>query len=511
MHFTETILTSGSGSLTFHDIQTGVPLTSFKGSNASIHCTTHLESTSSQGGLLLSAQQDKGVLNVWNYQKDQIALKIVLPEKLTCLSMDSRGQFCAGGTAQGRIYLWETASGILFNTWDAHYRAVTVLRFTGDGNALISGSDDSGVSVWSVASLIDVEEQNTLPIPLSTLSDHTLPITDIVCGLGLYPNCRLLTSSIDCSVKLWDLSAPPTSALLTTFQFPSPISSLAFDAAERFFFAGSQPTKDGSSGVVYRMDLFTKKSLGIANGNSGEVLNAIGGMGSLDIIRMGLEDEEGKRRISISEPVTALVISLTGSLLLVGTSIGLIHVYDIPSSQRLRTISSHKGTPITYLKTLPKPLDLIGHVSLSLIPPSSSSADGIKDIVPTKPILPFQRIKDSKAREAHEISVLLPSKDVWSIVEEDEQYYAGSEEMLQDYAFFVGSGSPMNGTATEVADTRKVGETRVKELEQEVEYLRKQLGKAKGINDAMWEGVVRDVVNRRQQGDGKESEIDVAV
>lgn len=39
--------------------------------------------------------------------QDQIALKIVLPEKLCCITVDRRGYFCAGGTAQGRIYLWE--------------------------------------------------------------------------------------------------------------------------------------------------------------------------------------------------------------------------------------------------------------------------------------------------------------------------------------------------------------------------------------------------------------------
>lgn len=45
----------------------------------------------------------------------------------------------------------QTASGILYNAWDAHYRQVNVLRFTNDGSALVSGSDDSAVNVWSVS------------------------------------------------------------------------------------------------------------------------------------------------------------------------------------------------------------------------------------------------------------------------------------------------------------------------------------------------------------------------
>lgn len=100
-----------------------------------------------------------------------------------------------------------------------------MLRFTHDSAALLSGSEDSGVSVWSVSRsirprspdnlawahlltniivtrLLDDDLQNDLPIPYCTLSDHTLPITDIICGIGPFPSCRVLTSSVDHSVKV---------------------------------------------------------------------------------------------------------------------------------------------------------------------------------------------------------------------------------------------------------------------------------------------------------------------
>lgn len=32
---------------------------------------------------------------------------MVLPEKMTCISVDKNGTWLAGGTASGRIYLWE--------------------------------------------------------------------------------------------------------------------------------------------------------------------------------------------------------------------------------------------------------------------------------------------------------------------------------------------------------------------------------------------------------------------
>lgn len=86
---------------------------------------------------MLAAQPDKALLHVYNFQKvrvsrprivfqemtigeqDQIALKMILPEKLTCLALDLKARYCAGGTAQGRIYLWEARFVSSFSVWPA--------------------------------------------------------------------------------------------------------------------------------------------------------------------------------------------------------------------------------------------------------------------------------------------------------------------------------------------------------------------------------------------------------
>jgi pre-rRNA-processing protein IPI3 len=108
------------------------------------------------------------------------------------------------------------------------------------------------------------------------------------------------------------------------------------------------------------------------------------------------------------DAITALTISLTSALLLVGTSAGMIHLYDIPSHQRLRTISTHSGYSITCLASMLKPPDLIGHISLRL---AVSSVADAKDVIPVKPISPFQRTRDTKAREAHDVPMLLPTQN----------------------------------------------------------------------------------------------------
>lgn len=110
---------------------------------------------------------------------------------------------------------------------------MNVLRFTRDGAALVSGSDDSGVSVWSTSRyvyilsealvtslfdfhrLLDEDTEADLVTPFCTLSDHTLPVTDIVCGVGPFPACRVLTSSMDHSVKVGECYSFPVLQLIS--------------------------------------------------------------------------------------------------------------------------------------------------------------------------------------------------------------------------------------------------------------------------------------------------------
>ncbi|KAI6122663.1 WD40-repeat-containing domain protein [Pisolithus croceorrhizus] len=468
---------SGQGGFVLHDLQAGNTLATFRQTSSAPHCSAFIETANGQGGIMIGAQMDKSILNVYNFQRDQIALKIVLPEKLSCLALDQSANYCAGGTTQGRIYLWEVASGILYNAWDAHYRQVNVLKFTSDGIMLISGSADSGVSVWSIPKLVDDELQNELPLPQFTLSDHTLPITDIFCGVSPFPKCRVLTSSLDHTVKLWDLA---TQSLVTTFHFPKPICCIVWDVSERMFFAASP---DGS---VHQVNLFRERD----HKHGGKVIEAIGGTGTADLIRVDDTESLAKTRlITVDQPVTALAMSITTSLLLVGTATGLIHVYDIASHQLLRSISAHKGMSITLLATMLKPPDLVGHISLSLNVASSAEA---KDVIPVKPVAPFQRMRDPKARETHEVTMMLPVQDKTPYSGGVEYDYPETE-FQNDYAFFVRPAEQESSGLSSSA--------RAAELEEEVQQLREQLSRAKGVNDAMWEAVVQKLLS---QGKHKE-------
>ncbi|KAG1772229.1 hypothetical protein EV702DRAFT_1246681 [Suillus placidus] len=101
--------------------------------------------------------------------------------------------------------------------------------------------------------------------------------------------------------------------------------------------------------------------------------------------------------------------------------------------------------------------------------------------------------KDSKAREAHEVAMMFPVQEETSGGIPSTYDYPEAE-FQGDYAFFVQPNA---------IGTSKASSARVAKLEAEVENLREQLGKAKGIDDVMWETVVQKVMVQEKQEAGQ--------
>jgi pre-rRNA-processing protein IPI3 len=80
--------------------------------------------------------------------------------------------------------------------------------------------------------------------------------------------------------------------------------------------------------------------------------------------------------------------------------------------------------------------------------------------------------------------------------ERDPEY--SEQEVLEDYAFFVhGRNGEPEGAPLSTG-------TRVQELEMEVAKLKEQLGKAKAINDTMWQSVVHRLTETGEQSSVEE-------
>lgn len=274
-----------------------------------------------------------------------------------------------------------------------------------------------------LSSLVSNDHQKEIPTAYCTLSDHTLPVTDIQIGLGAFPSdCRVLTSSVDHTVKLWSLTSP--ASLLSTYHLPAPPTSLIFDPLERAFWAASgkevfavnlyerrageeADDEDDMAGVTTSMVLRKDKGKGRVHARGG------GGVG--EVIR--IQRSEGAH-LTLGETVTSLGLSLSASHLLIGSAIGQVHVHALPSLQHLRTLSpaAHKGCPVTHISTMLRPADLHGHVVLGGGAAGegaggaqmSGGASATADAWPIRPVGMLERMRvGRKERERHEVLGLL--------------------------------------------------------------------------------------------------------
>nr|XP_060641742.1 WD repeat-containing protein 18 [Anolis sagrei ordinatus] len=244
----------------------------------------------------------------------------------------------------------QVCSGNLLAILNRHYQDVSCLAFTDDSSHFISGAKDCLVIVWSLCSVLQADPDQS-PEPLHIWSQHTLPVTDLCCGIG-GPMARVATASLDQTAKLWEISSGD---LLLSVLFDASLMSVTLDLAEYHMFCG------GIDGSIFQVDLCSWP------------VNRERGFNS--------EQESGKIFKGHKNQVTCLSVSTDGSLLLSGSHDETVRVWDIHSKQCLRTVN-YKG-PIT-------------NAFLALAPANML----ILDAKPSIPLPKFSRhLHDSEASE----------------------------------------------------------------------------------------------------------------
>ncbi|GAC95589.1 hypothetical protein PHSY_003165 [Pseudozyma hubeiensis SY62] len=521
--------------------------------SVSIVPTSPNPAISGTGGLVLQLENNKAVLNIFSWQRDHLLQRIILPSKLSCIACSANGDLVAGGSYDGRIFLWQIASGDLLASFDAHYRSVTVLKWTSDGAGLVTGSEDARILVWSLAGLLAPHDQTSSsitssehnPTPYCTLADHNLAITDLHISNGRFPHqVMILSSSSDASVKLWHL---PTRSLLSTFVFEEPIHRVALDCTERFFFAATSPTS--SHNLVYRIDLFRKRDTSsrmveTTQATSGSqfdfVTEELRGVSSVEAYGFGsaagptteripsVNDAaaraaaNGSSIISIREPISSMCLSASSTSLLVGGLAGNLIVIDVSNSQILRTVSllgNAKASAITgknavtNLVVLPKPRDLLGHWETSSSSGAGSSMNGsggasgagASGNIPVRPIassfshhvLASEEDRLSKPYltriSGSNAGAMFDESSVDSFINPEWDSNLVSDELLARSALssFTSSQAP-SGAPTSTSAINAQTAQEAERLQKENKLLRSQLNQAKAINDEMWSRLVQD-------------------
>lgn len=271
---------------------------------------------------LLVVQQGKQLVHQYD-RREAPCKKLIAPEKLSgSIAISPNGNYLALGSISGRVFLWYLPSGTLVGVSDAHFQSVKTLCFSADSSVLISGAEDSRVCIFRVLGLEVVH----------VLTSHTLSITGVVVGAGIWREARLWTASRDATICCFDIH---TATLLYTFVLPEPVSSLAVDPAERIIYAGT------ASGIR-RIPLYE------VNTHSGR-LEMTGGGSQL----INCDNAVQWRTPSCS---TVLCLSDDGVRLFAGYEDGSSSLWETGTGQETKKYRSLKG-PVLSLLVVPENLE----------------------------------------------------------------------------------------------------------------------------------------------------------
>ncbi|KAF2486107.1 WD40-repeat-containing domain protein [Neohortaea acidophila] len=200
---------------------------------------------------VFAAQAGKGVVHVYQRQKGNQEATVPFTEKLTCIALACNDTVLVCGTAEGRIFLWEIASGRQVTTAQSHLQAVNALAVDPTSNFLLSASADSTVHTWSIPKLLSFSDSGIEPLsPSTTFTSHNASVNCLAVGHSA-TSCNIAVSgSSDQTCLVWDYH---TNTLLRTFLLTSIPLSLALDPADRAIYVGHQ---DGS---VQQLNLFASE------------------------------------------------------------------------------------------------------------------------------------------------------------------------------------------------------------------------------------------------------------
>eukprot|EP01031_Cornospumella_fuschlensis_P041896 gene41896-51142_t len=153
--------------------------------------------------LIVAPLEDKPVVQYYQFGRSDVTLQVHLEEILTSLVYCKCKRILLGGSGKGSIFLWDFTTGELLAKWHAHFKSVSRLLISHDGEMLVSGGGDGLVRAWCISSLL---RDSSAHQPYRSWNAHSLPVRDVVLAEGSGSR-RIWSCAADRALCLFDLQS----------------------------------------------------------------------------------------------------------------------------------------------------------------------------------------------------------------------------------------------------------------------------------------------------------------
>ena len=195
--------------------------------------------------------------------KDRRVKRFVFNWTPTVVCCSRCGSYVAIGFRSGEVNIWERNSGKLRGSFTAHFKKVSKMTFTSDGSSLITCSEDTVVSAWSVVEALTTRGNlrggnrggsdtngGTHLEPIKSWTSHQLQVTDVCCSKSAGAGADLVAScSVDRTAKVFSMTHGTGNECLATFSLPKALTAICMDGEDRCIFVGS------CDGEIYEMNI----------------------------------------------------------------------------------------------------------------------------------------------------------------------------------------------------------------------------------------------------------------
>ncbi len=269
-----------------------------------------------------------GKLRVWDTASGREAITVQAdPNEVVALTMTPDGRHVVSGGVGGGIRVWELASGKPVRTLSGHTAGVFALVMTADGATLVSGSRDKTVKVWDFAKgelvrSIDGHENEVRSVAVTAKGES------------------IVSASFDKTIRIWDSEGKELRSLAApTEGFP------------RVVIAGEHVLGVVAGTAVAMWELATGK----------EVRTFTGGATRLDALAVSLDGKSvavggADRRVRVwttagtasiagehAKGIRAISFAPVGKVVIAGSEDGTIKSWDVATSKEIRAMVGHKN------------------------------------------------------------------------------------------------------------------------------------------------------------------------